>query len=99
MCGHEHREEVIQMTEETKTLSAKQVAHEIGTTGKVLRSFIRSEVRANGGVVGVDTPGSGGTYKFQESEIEEIRARFEAWQNAKSKKSEIKEIEDSGDEE
>ena len=87
------------MSEETKTLSAKEVAHQIGTTGKVLRSFIRSEVRANGGVVGVDTPGSGGTYKFQESEVEEIGRRFKAWQNAKEKKTSDEEIEDLEDEE
>ena len=75
-------EEVIQM----EKLTAKGVAQELGIPAKKLRSFLRSEVKENGGVVGVDTPGSGKTYSFEEAEVEGIKARFEAWQAKKSEK-------------
>jgi hypothetical protein len=71
---------------EMEKLTAKAVAQEIGIPAKKLRSFLRSEVKENGGVVGVDTPGSGKTYSFEESEVEEIKARYEAWAAKKSEK-------------
>jgi hypothetical protein len=68
-------------------LTAKAVAAEIGIPAKKFRSFLRAEVKENGGVVGVDTPGSGKTYSFEETEVEDIRTRYEAWAAKKSVKA------------
>lgn len=61
------------------TLSAKEVAEELGTTAKRFRSFLRSEVKAAGGIVGEDTPGKGGRYSFEQKEVRSLKKRFDAW--------------------
>lgn len=73
----EDTEEVTEEVEET--LTVKQVALEIGTTGRLLRKFIRSEVVADGGTVGEDTPGKGRRYAFSRDEADELIERFEAY--------------------
>lgn len=45
--------------------TATELADEIGVAPKAFRSFVRSMVRANGGKVGEQTPGSGGRYRFE----------------------------------
>jgi hypothetical protein len=66
------------------TLTVKDVAGELDTEPKTLRKFLRSEVVENGGTVGVDTPGKGRRYSFEAEEVEDLRARFEAWLEAKA---------------
>lgn len=70
-------------TEEDETLSTKDVAKEVGTTPKTLRRFLRAQVRAAGGQVGVHTPGQGGRYAFGPEEIEGIKAQFAEWMTQK----------------
>ena len=73
-------EEVEDEVEETEdeTLTVKEVAAEIGTTGRLLRRFIRSEVVADGGTVGEDTPGKGRRYSFTRDEADSLIERWEA---------------------
>lgn len=72
-------EDEVEETEETQeTLTVKDVAAEIGTTGRLLRRFIRSEVVAEGGTVGEDTPGKGKRYAFSREEADELIVRWEA---------------------
>lgn len=72
-------EDEVEETEETQeTLTVKEVAAEIGTTGRLLRRFIRSEVVAEGGTVGEDTPGKGKRYAFSREEADELIVRWEA---------------------
>lgn len=63
---------------EVETLTVKEVALEIGTTGRLLRRFIRSEVVDAGGTVGEETPGKGGRYSFTRDEADELIERYEA---------------------
>jgi len=70
------RREVIIMGD---TLTVKDVAEELEVEPKTLRKFLRSEVVQNGGTVGVDTPGKGKRYSFEADEVEDLKARFEAW--------------------
>src|SRR5580765_3423848 len=68
------------MTEsiEVFTLTATELADAIGVAPKAFRSFVRSNVRLQGGKVGVDTPGSGKRYVFNvtQSEIDAIGAAY-----------------------
>lgn len=66
---------------EEKTFSAKQVATRIGTEAKTLRKFFRD---ANSGYKAV---GQGGRYDFPESELPEIREKFNAWNKGKVKRN------------
>jgi hypothetical protein len=60
-------------------VTVKHVAEVIGTDAKSLRRFMRSHVTRIGGTVGVDTPGRGGRYAIDESEIDAIAEAFNAW--------------------
>jgi hypothetical protein len=60
-------------------MSAKDIASELGTDPKRFRRFVRAHMRALGGTVGVDTPGQGGRYAFDSSELDAIRDAFNAW--------------------
>ena len=55
------------------TLSAKEVAAEVGTDSKKLRQFFRS------GKSSVEPVGAGGRYEFNESDVPQIKADYEAW--------------------
>jgi len=50
--------------------TATEIADELGVNAKAFRSFVRSIVRANGGKVGENTPGSGGRYAFDDDGME-----------------------------
>jgi hypothetical protein len=89
------------------TLSAKQVAEELGTSAKRLRRFLRDEVRENGGTVGEQTPGKGGRYSFEQKEVRSIQKRFSAWsavqaakaaERAAAKAAEVSDAEDAEEE-
>lgn len=60
-------------------MSAKAVADELGVDAKTFRRFMRKAVTADGGIVGTDTPGSGGRYAIASSDLAIIRKRFDAW--------------------
>jgi predicted transcriptional regulator len=64
---------------EAVTLTVKQIAEEIGTTGRLLRKFLRAETVESGGKVGEDTPGKGGRYSFTREEADELIERYEAY--------------------
>ena len=53
------------MTESARTMTAKEMADAIGVNAKAFRSFWRSFTESRGGTVGIDTPGSGARYIFE----------------------------------
>lgn len=61
------------------TLSAADVAEALGTDAKTFRRFVRASVRAQGGSVGTDTPGSRGRYAFSSADVPALGEAFEAW--------------------
>ena len=61
--------------------TATEIADEIGVNPKAFRSFVRSIVRANGGKVGENTPGSGGRYAFDDDGME-ADAFIASWREA-----------------
>jgi len=67
------------MSNETRTMTATEMADAIGVSPKAFRSFWRSFIRSNGGTVGADTPGSGKRYNFtnvDDAMIESVRAAY-----------------------
>jgi len=66
------------------TLTVKDIAGALEVEPKTFRKFLRSEVVENGGTVGVDTPGKGKRYSFEEDEVADLVDRFHAWTAAKS---------------
>lgn len=54
------------------SLTAREVADQVGTDPKTLRRFLRADVTYN-------NPGSGGRYVFKESDVPTIKKRFDAW--------------------
>jgi hypothetical protein len=69
----------------TQTLTAAQVAEELGTDGRTFRRFYRGFVRANGGTVGEDTPGKGKRYAFEAKDVKQLKGLFEEWDAARTK--------------
>lgn len=65
--------------ESAVSMTSAQVAEAIGTDAKTLRRFMRSTIKAQGGTVGVETPGSGGRYAFTSSNLDTIKRRFASW--------------------
>jgi hypothetical protein len=61
--------------------TATELADAIGVNAKAFRSFVRSMTRASGGAVGVDTPGSGGRYRF-ECDDDDADAFVQSWADA-----------------
>jgi len=61
------------------TLTTKELAEKLDTSPKTLRRFIRSDVKASGGTVGEDTPGKGGRYSFESSDVPTLKKSFKAW--------------------
>lgn len=58
---------------EEATIAAKQVATILGTEAKTLRQFFRSTAST------IEPVGSGGRYEFNESDVPQIKAEFDAW--------------------
>jgi hypothetical protein len=82
--------------ETVETVTASFIAGQLKVDPKMFRRFIRARVVADGGAVGVDTPGSGGRYAFPVDEVDEIMAAFKDWAAGpkKTKKEVIVEIDD-----
>lgn len=77
------------------TLSVKDIAEEIGTTGRLLRKFLRAEVTEAGGTVGEDTPGKGRRYSFTRDEANDLIERYEvAMTSAEDEELEEDELEE-----
>lgn len=68
------------------TLSAKEVASKLETTPKTLRKFLRSEVRGNGGTIGVDSPGKGGRWEIPSGTVTSLKKRFKVWEKEETAK-------------
>ena len=71
-------------------MTAKEMADAIGVNAKAFRSFWRSYTEANGGVVGIDTPGSGARYIFEgvtDDSIEIMRALYSSHRRTNNAKS------------
>lgn len=66
------------------TLSAKEVASKFETTAKTLRKFLRTEVKAAGGAIGVDSPGKGGRWAIDAKSVPAMKKRFATWQKAQA---------------
>lgn len=79
------------------TLTAKEVAERLETDARTFRKFVRSEVKANGGEVGVDTPGKGKRYSFESKEISGLKKRFAAWDEARRTATQEAEVEETDD--
>lgn len=79
------------------TLTAKEVAEKLKTDARTFRKFIRSEVKAAGGTVGVETPGKGKRYSFESKEISSLRKRYAAWEETRrvAKEAEETEVEET----
>jgi acetylornithine deacetylase/succinyl-diaminopimelate desuccinylase-like protein len=77
----------------TKTLTVKEVAAALGTTGRELRKFLRRECVDAGGTVGVDTPGKGKRYAIPAKEVASLSKRFAAWDEARRSDDELEEEE------
>ena len=67
-----------------ETLTTKEVAEALDTTPKTLRRFIRSDVKSQGGEVGVDTPGKGKRYAFEKGDVPKMLKQFAKWQKAQA---------------
>lgn len=61
-------------------LSAKEAAKRIGTDGRTLRKFLRSQR----GLVG-----QGNRWAIMEDEIDDLKEKFEAWQKPKAKEVKV----------
>lgn len=75
---------------EEKTFSAKQVATRIGTDAKQLRKFFRDPKS------GYTSVGQGGRYDFPESDLAEIKQKFDAWSSTKTRRNRTKAVVSAG---
>lgn len=55
------------------TLSAKEVARELGTDARTLRKFLREVTPKD------DQPGQGGRWTFTKGEVTKIKKKFDKW--------------------
>lgn len=94
MAKQEVEEIEVEETEVSETLTVKELAEEIGTTGRLLRRFIRSQVVEAGGVVGEDTPGKGKRYSFTRGEADELKELYSASLTTEENEDEEDELED-----
>lgn len=68
----------------TTTLTVKDVAADFGTDPRTLRKFLRSQAKAAGGTIGVDTPGKGGRYSFEPKEVRAMKKAFATFKAAEA---------------
>lgn len=71
------------------TLSIKEVAVKFDTTPRTLRKYLRRAAVAQGGTIGVDTPGKGGRYAFEAKQLRTLRKGFDAWIAANAAKADV----------
>lgn len=63
-----------------ESLSAKEVARELGTDARNFRKFMRATTPKE------DQPGQGNRYAFDVDEVPELKAKFQEWTQPKPKK-------------
>lgn len=61
----------------TETLSAKEVARELGTDQRTLRKFLRAVTPKE------DQPGQGNRWLIEPKDVKKLRKQFEEWGKAK----------------
>jgi hypothetical protein len=68
----------------TRTLSEAVIGADDKASTRTLRKFLRADITAKGGKVGIDTPGKGGRYTLDmnKRELNALIKRFAAWQVA-----------------
>jgi predicted transcriptional regulator len=64
----------------TATLSAKELAEKLGTDGRTVRKFLRSDAKKHG----TETPGKGGRYQIKAGQVKSLQKRFDAWDAART---------------
>lgn len=83
------------------TLTIKEIAQKWDTTPRTLRKYMRSAAKAQGGVIGEDTPGKGGRYAIEAKSLRSMRKGFDAWMRAnearRQEKAESTEIPEGDD--
>src|SRR5688500_37512 len=67
-----------------KTLTAKELAEKLGTDGRTVRKFLRSDARSNGS----ETPGKGPRWVIEANQVRSLQKRFDAWNAARAEKVE-----------
>lgn len=68
----------------TRTLAEAVIGDDGKAATRTLRKFLRDDTVAQGGQVGIDTPGKGGRYALdmKATELRAMKKRFAAWQVA-----------------
>lgn len=66
------------------TITATELAAEIGTTGREVRKFLRADAKVND----QDTPGKGSRYAIERKQVAGLKKRFAAWDEARKVKAE-----------
>lgn len=61
------------------TITATELASELGTTGREVRKFLRADAKAKN----IPTPGKGARYAIEKKQIASLRKRFTAWDEAR----------------
>lgn len=61
------------------TLSAKELAQELGTDGRTVRKYLRATVRA----AGIANPGKGQRWSIDRKDVRKIRKDFAVWEAAR----------------
>lgn len=61
------------------TITATELAAELGTTPREVRKFLRADAKANEGT----TPGKGSRYAIEKKSVAGLRKRFAAWDEAR----------------
>jgi predicted transcriptional regulator len=61
------------------TITASELAAELGTTPREVRKFLRSDAKAND----VPTPGKGSRYAIERKSVRSLAKRFAAWDEAR----------------
>lgn len=61
------------------TITAGELATEIGTTPREVRKFLRADAKAHEAT----TPGKGARYAIEKREVRALKARFAKWDEAR----------------
>lgn len=66
------------------TITATELAAELGTTGREVRKFLRADAKVND----QDTPGKGSRYAIERKQVAGLKKRFADWDTARKVKVE-----------
>lgn len=71
-----------EITQMAKTLTPKEIALELGTSGKTLRKFLRQDEK-----LGSLAPGKGGRWAIPATSVKSMQKRFDAWKQAQAEEA------------